>query len=916
MRIDESEFSIPFFKENGFIRKKCRVCESHYWTQDLNSLNCGDSPCQPYTFIGDPPTKKSYTYPEMRQLFIAYFKKKGHTPIEPYPIVARWRDDVYLVGASIFDFQPYVTEGMVPPPANPLVVSQPCLRFTDLDNVGPTAGRHLVIFEMGGAHAFNYPEKKVYWKDQTIRFHHQLLVEELGVRSEAINYKEHFWSGGGNAGPDVEACISGLEISTLVFMSYRTANGKLIEMPIKTVDTGYGIERWTWLSQGAPSGFHAIYGELIHEIERMAGIKEELKMIVESTKLSSMMNFESQRDKTEVRKKLAERLNISTQELEESLSPIEGVYTVADHTKAIAFMLSEGVIPSNIEEGYLARLLIRRSLRFLRLLGLEDRLQDIVSKQIKIWSKDYHRLKDMRSEIMEALSVEEEKYGKTLKRGSAIVNRLILDTKDKGLKTISTESLIQLYDSHGLVPEFVKEIAEGVKVSIPDNFFRAVAERHAKPRSEETSEFKALQEKVMGLPATKLMFYTDEEKMRFNAKVVATVNNRYVVLDKTYFYPEGGGQASDTGFIKFNGQMRKVLSAQKVGTAVLHEVNNTPPKIGMVVEGQVNADRRRSLMRHHTATHILIGAARRVLGEHAWQAGARKEADRSRLDISHYKPLTGKEIEEIERMTCDVIVKDLPVDTAWIPRNEAEKQYGFRIYQGGAVPGKEIRIVSVKGWDVEACGGTHCRRTGEVGLLKILKVERPQDGVERLIFASGPQALKQIQEREGFAIRTAGLLKVPLERLEATTKDLLDKKKAQRKKLEQLMDEFTKIEAENLLKGGRKIDGLTIVVTLKVMEEEESLIELSSRITELDPSAVAIVGLKADTARIFVSSGKEAEKRGVQAGQIASNLAKILGGGGGGKGYFGQGGGPKVEMLQEALTKVEDHIKKQLGTKK
>ncbi|MEM4246571.1 MAG: alanine--tRNA ligase-related protein, partial [Candidatus Bathyarchaeia archaeon] len=397
MQVGENEFAIPFFLSNGFTRKRCASCGSYYWTQDSESRDCGDAPCHIYTFIGSPPTRGSYSVSDMRRKFIRFFEKNGHTPIDPYPVIARWRDDVYLVGASIFDFQPYVTDGVLPPPANPLVVSQPCLRFTDLDNVGPTAGRHLVIFEMGGAHAFNYPDREIYWKDETIRYHHELLTGELGVKSEAVNYKEHFWSGGGNAGPDVEACVAGLEISTLVFMSYKTSNGSLIEMPIKTVDTGYGIERWAWLSQGSPSGFHAIYPELIDILVRQAGVSEDKRLIAEATKLSGAMNFETVKDRVEAKRAIAAKIGLTYEQLESLLRPMEHIYAVADHTKALAFMLSEAVTPSNVEEGYLARLLIRRCLRTLKLLGLEGRLPEIMSLQIDKWSRDFPRLREMRS---------------------------------------------------------------------------------------------------------------------------------------------------------------------------------------------------------------------------------------------------------------------------------------------------------------------------------------------------------------------------------------------------------------------------------------------------------------------------------------------------------------------------------------
>jgi len=260
--IAPDEFALNYFKQEGITRQQCTRCKSWFWAKPGRET-CGEVPCSPYTFLDNSPMKRNYTLHEMRQQFLEYFEARDHTIIRPYPIVARWRDDVYLVGASIMDFQPYVIEGTVPPPANPLVVSQPSVRFTDIENVGPTAGRHLTIFEMGGAHAFNYPDHEVYWKEDCVRYHHKLLTDILGVPSDMISYKEHFWSGGGNAGPDLEGIVAGLEISTLVFMRYKVENETLVPMKIRTVDTGYGIERWTWMSQGSPTGFHAIYGALL-----------------------------------------------------------------------------------------------------------------------------------------------------------------------------------------------------------------------------------------------------------------------------------------------------------------------------------------------------------------------------------------------------------------------------------------------------------------------------------------------------------------------------------------------------------------------------------------------------------------------------------------------------------------------------
>ena len=908
MSMHEDEFDVPFFRENDFVRKRCQICGSYFWTQDHGSVNCGDAPCQDYTFIGKSPVNKSYSVAEIRRKFLKFFERNGHAIIEPYPVIARWRDDVFLVGASIFDFQPYVTDGILPPPANPLVVSQPCLRFTDIDNVGPTAGRHLSIFEMGGAHAFNYPDKSVYWKDQTIRYHHELLTKDLGVKSELVNYKEHFWSGGGNAGPDVEACVNGLEISTLVFMVYKTVGDQLIEMPIKTVDTGYGMERWAWLSQGSPSGFHAIYGSVLDKIMDYIGISIDRKLIAESTRFSGKMSVETVDDKLVARRKVAELLGTDWKELDKLLTPIESAYAVADHTKSLAFMLAEGVVPSNVREGYLTRLLIRRTYRMLKLLGIEDRLPDIIDLQISLWGRDFPNLKDMRSEILEALEVEGKKYRRTLERGSELVKRMAIDLKSEGKKQIPQDTLVQLYDSHGLVPDIVKDIGEreGMEVKIPSNFFGIVAKRHLSATPpQESSLIKELKEKVSGLPATRMLYYEDTYMKEFEAKVAASFDGKYVVLDQTCFYSEGGGQMADRGTLRFEGGSANVVDVQKVGNVIVHIVEGELPNVGEAVRGNIDWDRRTTLMRHHTATHILIGAARRVLGEHAWQSGAEKDVDRSRLDISHYQHLSEEEIDEIEKLAFEVVSKNIPVETMWMPREKAERAYGFRLYQGGAVPGREIRIVKVGDWDVEACGGTHCKQTGEIGLIKILRAERIQDGVERLIFVAGIPALKAIQDQEALLIRTAQILKASPDKLERVASDLVAEKQILAKQVEEFRAEATTREAQMLLMGLRKVGRLKLVASKRTSGTEDDLIMLSSKIVETEPSTVCVLVLVKETVRIFVAAGKQALKEGVNAGALAKKLAEIVGGGGGGKPYFGQGGGTDVKKADEVLTAIK-----------
>jgi len=908
MDIDEKEFAVPFFKESGFVRRRCVGCGSHFWTQVPDRETCGDVPCEEYTFIGNSPARKSLSVREARQTFLSFFESKGHKIIRPYPVVARWRDDVYLVGASIYDFQPLVTDGVIPPPANPLVVSQPCLRFTDLDNVGPTAGRHLLIFEMGGHHAFNYPDKQVYWKDETIRYHHELLTDRLGVKSDLVTYKEHFWSGGGNAGPDLEACVNGLEISTLVFMQYKVMGDQLTPLPIKTVDTGYGIERWAWLTQASPSCFSVIYGPILDRILTLAGASIDSKIMIENTKVSGIMNIEKTSDRVEARKKVAERLGMDWRELEKIIAPIERASAVADHTKAISFLLAEGVVPSNVAVGYLARLLIRRTYRMLRLLGIEDRMGEITEMQISHWGVDFPHLIEMQSEILEALRVEEEKFKKTLERGSEMVKRISVELKANHQDSIPAETLVQLYDSHGLVPDIVRDEAEkeGIRVDVPGNFFGMVAQKHlsAASKAEEESE-KLLKEKVAGFPETTPLYYKDVYQQEFEAKVLGVVDGKYLVLDQTCFYAEGGGQVADQGEIASALGSAKIVDVQRVGKVSLHVVDGPMPKVGGVVKGKIDWDRRIALMRHHTGTHVVLGAARRVLGQHAWQAGAQKGVDSVRLDISHYERITDKQVSEIERLAGELIMKCVPVEATWMPREKAEQTYGFILYQGGVVPGREIRVIKTGDWDVEACGGTHVTNTGQIGFIKVLKTERVQDGVERLIFAAGTAALKAIQNRQAILERSATALDAPLEKVDEYAKSVAEEKDRLSKRLQDVRTQLAAIESKDLISRAEKVGKIKLAIALKKVGEEEDIVALSNQVVEADPTVVLVAMLVKDSARIFVAAGKDAIKAGVHAGKIAGELAKLVGGGGGGKEYFGQGGGTKLSNAELALTSAK-----------
>ncbi|MEM4180443.1 MAG: alanine--tRNA ligase [Nitrososphaerota archaeon] len=791
LEFGEEHYSIGFFSREGYRRLRCRSCGKYFWSLTERET-CGEAPCEPYTFIGSPPTRRPYSVPEMREAFLSFFESKDHRRVAPYPVVPRWRKDLYLVSASIVDFQPHVTSGASEPPANPLVVSQPCIRMVDIEKVGPTLGRHLTIFEMGGAHAFNFPGRDVYWKDRTVELCLEFM-EGLGLRAEEIVFKEGIWAGGGNAGPCYEVIHSGLEVATLVFMSYRVLNDTLEELPVRTVDTGYGVERYAWLSQGTPSAFQVIYSSIMDKVSSIIEIPElNSEAFARYARYSAWIQPSPGFGPREARHQAAKLAGVNLDYILPALERLEQVYKLLDHTKSIAFILADGVVPSNSKVGYLARLLLRKSQRILEIMGRGDALPELVSLQVEIWGRDFPRLREMREEILELASHEVRRFKESVSRGLSQLERELSEMK-RSNKPLTSESVARIYEERGLTPDLVISKARAMELETPsiEEVEELMISRHieaSRERGEENWVAGALQV-AGGLPKTEKLYYEDPYASSFEAKVLAS-SNGLVVLNRTLFYPEGGGQVGDTGVLRWSRGEARVTDTQILDGVIIHFVGGEAPPVGETVQGQVDIERRLNIMRHHTATHILIGSVRRALGRHAWQMGAKKEAEAARLDVSHHKPLTQEDVERIERLANEVVARRLPVKVMWLPRSTAEERYGFTLYQGGEAPLGEVRVVEIPGWDAEACGGTHCANTAEVGLIKILKVERIQDGVVRLVFAAGAAAHKQISETITQLQRRVELVERALRQLKLGYSKLIEGYQ------ESVLREFEKLERE------------------------------------------------------------------------------------------------------------------------
>jgi alanyl-tRNA synthetase len=456
-----------------------------------------------------------------------------------------------------------------------------------------------------------------------------------------------------------------------------------------------------------------------------------------------------------------------------------------------------------------------------------------------------------------------------------------------------------------------------LEVNPPPNFYGMVAKRHLTRKKSVTEQepisTSDLDEKVETMLETEAMYYKDPFQKEFQATVIAVIDDEFVVLDRTCFYPEGGGQPGDLGVLQTADGPIRVVETRKVGRVILHHIEGKPPVLGSIVHGTIDWDRRVSLMRHHTGTHLVLGAARRVLGQHAWQAGAQKGIQSSRIDISHYERLTEHQIHEIERLATDVALQDVPVQSEWLPREKAERIYGYVLYQGGVVPGRELRIIKIDDWDVEACGGTHCTRTGQVGMIKIIHTERVQDGIERIEFTAGTQALRAFQEQETKLRGISNTIEAPFEKVDQYVHALADEKTKLSQRLAEMMREWADKEANRLLKTAKAVGRVKLCQSTYMRGTEDDIILLNNLIVERDPDAVTVLLLVQDSARIFVGAGREAIQNGANAGQIATKLASLLGGGGGGREYFGQGGGKKANI--QAVTENTEQVLRMMLTK-
>ena len=766
-------YEVGLFKEEGFERKQCSICGKFFWSADPSRDTCGDSSHEPYSFIKQSP--KSVDYAEFWHSFAKFFKKEGHAIVDSYPVVSRWRQDLYYTIAGIQDFQ-RIEHGMMSfeYPANPLLVPQMCMRFNDISNVGVT-GRHFTAFMMANQTSFNYP-KEGYWRDRTIELNYKLLTGLLGIKKEGISYIEDVWAMGdfSEFGPSIEFFSGGLELGNNVFTQFGYNGSETKELSGKVVDVGWGFERLLWFMAGTQTVYDSVFPKQLEYIHKSAGIKPNIGLYSRLAKEFGEIDLTEADRSGGIESRILKSVGIDQAQYNAEIKPMQASYAMADHARTLLFAIKDGALPSNVGGGYNLRILLRRIFDFSKEYGISIDLLKLMELHAKALSDIYPDLGEGMETAKDVIRIEERRYASTKTAAARIVGSII-----ERKEPLTAERMRTLYESNGITPEFIESVAKEkeLAIDVPKESYTQLVKSDF---VEKEKKQKDLGVDTEGLPATEKLYY--KGAFEADAKVLRSAENM-VILDRTPFYPEGGGQETDKGEINGIG----VAEVQMANGIIVHYLDRRARlKKDTKVRCKVDRERRLSLMAHHTATHLVSAACRSVLGKHAWQEGAKKAVDKAHIDISHYDRLSEEQVREIENTANSYITHGIRVSVEELPRNEAEKKFGFSIYQGHGAPSSRLRIVQVhdtegKLIDAEACGGLHLAgRESGIGLIKIIGTYHIHDGINRIEFVAGSAAVNRmnaLDESINGLARTAGVDRSKLsEGLQAKLKELGDYK--------------------------------------------------------------------------------------------------------------------------------------------
>ncbi|MCJ7458477.1 MAG: alanine--tRNA ligase, partial [candidate division Zixibacteria bacterium] len=811
---------------------------------------------------------------------------------------------------------------------NKAASSQKCIRVSgkhnDLEEVGKDTYHH-TFFEMLGNWSFGD-----YFKKEAIIYAWEFLTEVCKLPKEKLwatifteddeseklwyentdikkgrvlrfDAKENFWEMAevGPCGPCSEihydrgkeyscskpdcgvncGCGRVIEIWNLVFMQYyRDENGKLTDLPSKTVDTGMGFERLTALLQNVDSNYDTdLFQPIIRKTEEISG-----------------------------------------QKYKESLHS-DSFQVIADHIRALSFAIADGAIPSNEGRGYVLRRILRRAARHGRLLDLHKPfLFDLSGIVVNLMGKVYPELKAKKEHISLVIKSEEERFGETLDSGLELFEQVAEKVIKKGEKVIPGEEAFKLYDTFGFPVDLTQVMAQEKNLSVDMEGFEEELEKQ-RERSKEGSGRVAHEVLLTrsDREKTRSSKFKGYEDFQTESEILTiTEDGKGIVLDKTPFYAEAGGQISDIGIVSDDDFEFKVDHVVKQGEHIVHLGQIKKGKIENYLHkkviAKVDLERRKSIMRNHTATHLLHKALRETLGEHVHQAGSLVEPERFRFDFTHFKALTEDELEKIEYKINQKIWDNLEVKTFNTTLDEAKKLGAMALF--GEKYEDTVRVVKIDEYSMELCGGTHVKATGEIGLFRIISEQSIAAGMRRIEAITGKSAYELVKEEEKTLQGLSNILKVKTEELGTKVAELLENSKEMEKKVKHAQAGSAKEKIRELYKSAFEQDGIKIISYRDDSGNRENLLSLADAFRENLKSSVGIFATISEDKLSFVASvTDDLIKRGIKAGEIVKEVAKLTGGSGGGKPHLAQAGGKDITKLDFALSKVPEIIKKMIS---
>ena len=875
---------------------------------------------------------------ELREKYLHYFEGKGHLRLGSFPLVPKDDPSLLLINSGMAPMKKWFL-GQEEPPRHRVTTCQKCIRTPDIERVGITA-RHGCFFEMLGNFSF-----QDYFKKEVIPWAWEFLTKELEIPADRLyisvyqdddeaydiwtksvgipedhmvrlGKEDNFWEhGSGPCGPCSEIyfdrglkygcgkptcgvgcdCDRFMEIWNLVFSQYDSdGKGTYALLPKPNIDTGMGLERLAVVMQDVDNLFEVdTVAAVLHHVERISGKQYGA----------------NEKDDISIR-------------------------VITDHIRATVFMASDGILPSNEGRGYVMRRLLRRAARHGRMLGIDHPfLTDLVDTVIISSEVGYPELREHESYIKKVIGTEEERFYKTIDSGMNILNGMIQHLHETNKKILSGLDVFKLNDTFGFPLDLTKEIAAEAGLGIDEAAFhvemtrqreRARAERLAK-------DISGWSEDLFGELNAEPTEFDGYDVLKETAKVLALSDgeelndavstdyeereNVLVVLDRTPFYAEMGGQVADHGYLtsgtanlKVN-QVKKTPKGFYVHTCTL--LDGTI-RVGDTVTAAVDEQRRASICRNHTATHLMQKALREVLGEHVHQAGSYQDDKITRFDFTHFNAVTPEELVEVEKRVNEKIFAALPVTIQNLPIEEAKKIGAMALF--GEKYGKVVRVVDAGGWSVEFCGGTHVKNTAQIGCFKILSEASVAAGIRRIEATTGYGVLNLLDDRTAELANTAVALKANnmkdvAARAQAVTAEL----KEANKQLEIAKAKLASSQIDGLFQNAVEVDGVRIVTVYLNGTTPDTLRSMMDKLRDKEPNAVgALIGTDGSKTTLAVGVGKNALARGLKAGALVKQIAAIAGGNGGGKPDFAMAGIRDTSKIDDALNAVEGIVKENL----